>query len=76
MILNVKDGKITRAMGDRDHPSTKGRLCTKGSTSGAPVDHKDRLSSFQFRDSIEEDSKRLSQDQTALDAVSEKLSYP
>ena len=73
MILNVKDGKIIRAMGDRDHPSTKGRVCTKGSTAGVPVDHKDRLSTFQFRESIDAPFSNL-EPEKALDQVAEKLS--
>ncbi|MEM7672872.1 MAG: nitrate reductase [Verrucomicrobiota bacterium] len=72
MILNVKDGKIIRAIGDRDHPSTKGRVCTKGSTAGVPVDHKDRLSSFQYRETI--DSKFVKMDpEIALDQVAARL---
>lgn len=62
-----------RVLGDRDHPSTRGRLCTKGSTAGIPVDHKDRLSTFQFRESIDQDFSRIAPEK-ALDEVAQKLS--
>ncbi|MGB0370473.1 MAG: molybdopterin oxidoreductase family protein [Opitutales bacterium] len=72
MVLNVKDNKIVRVLGDRDHPSSEGRLCTKGNTAGVPVDNKDRLTKFQFRASIDRDFEAIAPD-AALDQVAATL---
>ncbi|MEM7790918.1 MAG: nitrate reductase [Verrucomicrobiota bacterium] len=72
MILKVKDGKIVRVQGDKDHASNHGRLCTKGLTSSVPVDHTDRLKYFQSREKLS-DSFDFCLPEDALDAVAKKF---
>ena len=38
IVIDVVDDKIVKVSGDKTHPANFGRLCTKGSTSGQPVD--------------------------------------
>ena len=37
MILQVENGRITKVVGDKDHPANFGRLCTKGLTSAQAI---------------------------------------
>ncbi len=44
MVLEVQDGKVVRASGDRTHPANFGRLCTKGATTAEMLAAPGRLS--------------------------------
>jgi sulfite reductase (NADPH) flavoprotein alpha-component len=37
IVMEVKDGTITKVSGDKSHPTNFGRLCTKGSSCHVPV---------------------------------------
>ena len=41
--IYVKDGKVTRVEGDRNHPFNQGRLCAKGLAISQYIYHKDRI---------------------------------
>ena len=45
MVLEVRDRKIVKVRGDRDHPANAGRLCTKGSRAEQVLNHASRLDS-------------------------------
>ncbi|WP_344236838.1 bifunctional nitrate reductase/sulfite reductase flavoprotein subunit alpha [Actinocorallia libanotica] len=44
LLLEVQDGKVVRASGDRTHPANSGRLCTKGATTAEMLAAPGRLS--------------------------------
>lgn len=41
--MEVRDAKVVKVSGDREHPSNQGRLCTKGSTCAQPLSDPGRL---------------------------------
>ncbi|TLP61241.1 MULTISPECIES: bifunctional nitrate reductase/sulfite reductase flavoprotein subunit alpha [Pseudomonas] len=38
IVMSVRDGKVVKVSGDKQHPSNRGRLCTKGLTAHVPLD--------------------------------------
>ncbi|QXH48210.1 bifunctional nitrate reductase/sulfite reductase flavoprotein subunit alpha [Pseudomonas xanthosomatis] len=38
IVMSVRDGKVVKVSGDKQHPSNFGRLCTKGLTAHVPLD--------------------------------------
>jgi len=49
MILEVRDGRVTKVSGDKDHPANFGRLCTKGATVAGTLATPDRLAYAHVR---------------------------
>ena len=43
MWVHVKNGRVWKVTGQRDHPSSRGRLCARGHAGAAWVYHKDRI---------------------------------
>ena len=56
---------IWQIRGDRDHPSSKGKVCIKGGTLAESLD-KDRLKYPLMRDSLDQEFRRVSWDQACL----------
>jgi len=73
MILDVKDGKVSRVSGDKNHPANFGRLCTKGLTVGATLATQDRLVHAQIRALRGEEPTQVPLTD-AIDAVAKRLS--
>lgn len=60
-----------RVRGDRQHPSSRGRVCIKGATVGESLD-KNRLKYPLMRDSLDEPFRRVSWDE-ALDRIVNRI---
>lgn len=60
MILQVRDGRVVKVSGDRDHPANYGRLCAKGVTSVEPLTAPGRLTSAFARLNRSAEYRRLS----------------
>jgi ferredoxin-nitrate reductase len=62
-INRDKEGTpIWQVRGDRDHPSSQGMVCVKGATIAESL-HKDRLRYPMFRESLDQDFRRVSWDE-------------
>ncbi len=74
MIVTVEDGRATRVEGNRDHPVTRGFLCTKVSRYIERTYHADRLLYPQIRTGAKGEGKfrRATWDE-ALDLVGRRL---
>ena len=73
MLLGVKDGKITKVSGDKNHPANFGRLCTKGLTVASTLATEDRLAYAQIRALRGEKPARVPLED-AIKAVAKRLS--
>ncbi|MGB0560653.1 MAG: molybdopterin oxidoreductase family protein [Spirulinaceae cyanobacterium] len=62
---------IWRVRGDRDHPSSQGKVCVKGATIAESLD-RDRLKYPMLRDRLDDPFRRVSWE-VALDRVAEKI---
>ena len=74
VIAHVKDGKVTRIVGDPNHPMNRGFICVKGRSEPERLYHPDRLK-YPLRRAGERGSgkwERVSWD-TALDGIAERL---
>ena len=67
ILLEVKDGAVTRVSGDKAHPTNFGRLCTKGSTSAQAIRAPGRLDRPYIRQGNEGDQRPA----TMAEAVAE-----
>ncbi|MEM0966262.1 MAG: nitrate reductase [Verrucomicrobiota bacterium] len=72
VVLSAKSGKIEKVRGDKLHPANEGRLCTKGTTCAIPVNHPDRLTTFQSRATRDEGFSVQSPEDT-FNAVADRL---
>jgi sulfite reductase (NADPH) flavoprotein alpha-component len=45
IVMRVENGRVTKVIGDKEHPANFGRLCSKGLTCAEPLTAPDRLSS-------------------------------
>lgn len=72
IILDVKDGQITRVRGDKDHPANAGRLCTKGSACDKPLTSPARLTNALVRPKRSAEPVPLSLQQ-AISKTAERL---
>lgn len=60
IVLDVKDGKVVKVTGDKQHPSNFGRLCTKGSTSAQALAESGRLEHAYLRNERRQEPARVS----------------
>ncbi len=72
--VHVKDGRVTKVTGDKDHPMSKGYICSKGIASVDYIYHPDRLLHPQKRAGARGENKweRITWEE-ALDTIAEKL---
>lgn len=49
MVLQVEDEQVVKIIGDKDHPTNFGRLCTKGSSAHQALHHSGRMEKAYFR---------------------------
>ncbi len=73
MVLDVKDGKVTKVSGDKNHPANFGRLCTKGQTVAGTLVSQDRLAYAQIRALRGETPAKVPLEE-AVQAVAKRLS--
>ncbi len=59
MILSVKEGRVVKVAGDKDHPANFGRLCTKGITCAETLTAPGRLMSAYSRKNRSSEMRRL-----------------
>jgi thiosulfate reductase / polysulfide reductase chain A len=74
VVAHVKDGRVTRIVGDPNHPMNRGFICVKGRSEPERLYHPDRLK-HPLRRAGERGSgkwERISWD-AALDGIAEKL---
>jgi len=72
-LLLETDGKqISRVIGDKNHPSNFGRLCTKGSTSALALTHPGRMESAFVRSERGHEPVKTSMDR-AIAATAQRL---
>ena len=62
---------IPKVMGDRNHPSSKGKVCVKGATIAESL-HKSRLKYPLMRESLEQPLRQVSWDE-AFDAIIDQI---
>jgi len=74
VLVHLEDGRVTKVTGDKDHPMSKGYICSKGVASVDYVYHPDRLRYPLKRAGERGKNKweRISWDE-ALDTIAEKL---
>lgn len=51
MVLQVEDQQVVKIIGDKDHPTNFGRLCTKGSSAHQALHHSGRMEKAYHRSS-------------------------
>jgi sulfite reductase (NADPH) flavoprotein alpha-component len=73
MVLEVKDDRVVKVTGDKNHPANFGRLCTKGLTVGATLDTPDRLARAHLRNLRSENVAPVALEE-AIQAVAKRLS--
>src|SRR6185437_1136308 len=73
MNLHVVDGVVTKATGRPDHPASRGRLCTKGSTTADMLRAGGRLTTALFRPRRNSGPEPIGVD-AAVAKVAERLS--
>lgn len=70
MVLSVKDGRVVKVTGDKEHPANFGRLCTKGVTAADVLNAPGRLIGAMVRKSRELPMERLPMGAALAQAVS------
>ncbi len=70
IIMQVKNGRVAKVVGDKNHPANFGRLCSKGFTCAEPLTAPDRLASAFLRNSRAEKLQPLPMD----DAIAQTAS--
>lgn len=63
VILNVEDGKVTNIEGDPDHPISRGRLCSKGSSLFQEIGNLRRVRDVLYRAPFATDWKKIGWDE-------------
>src|SRR5215472_7983842 len=59
MLLSVRDGRVIKVTGDKNHPANFGRLCTKGVTCAEALTAPGRLISAYVRKNRDSEMQRL-----------------
>ncbi|MFW9895210.1 MAG: molybdopterin-dependent oxidoreductase [Candidatus Thorarchaeota archaeon] len=74
VIVEVKDGRLVKVKGDKDHPFSHGYICPKGLAAGEIIYHPDRIRYPLRRIGKKGEGKfeKISWDE-ALDIIAEKL---
>ena len=72
LLLETDGSKVVRVVGDKNHPSNFGRLCTKGSTSAQALTHPGRMDAAYMRDRRDRQPVKTSMER-AIAATAERL---
>jgi sulfite reductase (NADPH) flavoprotein alpha-component len=72
IVMEVADNRVIKVIGDKDHPSNFGRLCTKGSTCAQALRDSGRLEHAYIRQSRDQPSVRAPLDE-AINATAARL---
>ncbi|WP_353632517.1 bifunctional nitrate reductase/sulfite reductase flavoprotein subunit alpha [Pseudomonas canadensis] len=62
IVMQVQDNKVVKVIGDKDHPTNFGRLCTKGTTCGQAIAESGRMENAYVRQAREHDPVRIDMD--------------
>lgn len=62
IVMQVQDNKVVKVIGDKDHPTNFGRLCTKGTTCGQAIAESGRMENAYVRQAREHDPVRIGMD--------------
>ena len=75
VLAHVKDGRVTKIVGNPEHPLSRGRLCPRGTGGTGLLYDPDRLKKplLRTREARRATSSRRSPGTTALDLIGEKL---
>ncbi|MFJ4443839.1 molybdopterin-dependent oxidoreductase [Pseudomonas sp. NPDC089422] len=68
IVMSIKDGKVSKISGDKQHPSNFGRLCTKGLTAHLPLTAAGRMEDAYLRQQRSQQPARSSLDQAIAQA--------
>ncbi|MCU0126857.1 bifunctional nitrate reductase/sulfite reductase flavoprotein subunit alpha [Pseudomonas vlassakiae] len=68
IVMSIKDGKVSKISGDKQHPSNFGRLCTKGLTAHLPLTAAGRMEHAFVRQQRSQQPARSSMDQAIAQA--------
>jgi sulfite reductase (NADPH) flavoprotein alpha-component len=72
IVMEVADNRVIKVIGDKDHPSNFGRLCTKGSTCAQALSESGRLEHAYLRQGRDQPSARVPLDE-AINATAARL---
>ncbi len=72
VILQVKENRVVKVSGDKEHPANFGRLCSKGFTCAEPLVSSGRLAFAQMREERGSALKQVSMS-TALEQTAARL---
>jgi NADPH-dependent sulfite reductase flavoprotein alpha-component len=70
LILHVESGRITKVSGDKSHPASFGRLCTKGLTSAQAITAPGRMASAYLRRDRQSEQMPVAIDAAIAEAAS------
>jgi sulfite reductase (NADPH) flavoprotein alpha-component len=74
IVMQVQNNKVVKVVGDKDHPTNFGRLCTKGTTCGQAIAESGRMENAYLRENREHDPVRIAMD-TAIDETAGRLRH-
>ncbi|PQZ93367.1 MULTISPECIES: bifunctional nitrate reductase/sulfite reductase flavoprotein subunit alpha [Pseudomonas] len=74
IVMQVQDNKVVKVIGDKDHPTNAGRLCTKGTTCGQAIADSGRMENAYLRQARDHDPVRIAMD-TAISETAARLRH-
>ena len=63
IVMQVQDNTVVKVIGDPDHPTNAGRLCTKGTTCGQAIAESGRMENAYLRQARDRDPVRIAMDE-------------
>lgn len=63
IVMQVQDNTVVKVIGDPDHPTNAGRLCTKGTTCGQAIAQSGRMENAYLRQARDRDPVRIAMDE-------------
>ena len=72
IVMQVENGSVRKVLGDKQHPSNFGRLCTKGTTCAQAITAPGRMSHAYLRSERERDPGQIGMD-AAIQAAATRL---
>ena len=63
IVMQVEGNRVVKVVGDKAHPTNRGRLCTKGTTCGQAIAESGRMDNAYLRQARDRDPVRVAMDQ-------------
>jgi NADPH-dependent sulfite reductase flavoprotein alpha-component len=63
IVMQVEGNRVVKVVGDKAHPTNRGRLCTKGTTCGQAIAESGRMENAYLRQARDRDPMRVAMDQ-------------